>query len=111
MTSWPSCFSVLAAAMPETPAPTTATRMALAGEFLEDGGPHLFGAYRLAALGDVAGPQPVVEHRGDGRLEPVGQLYPAEGIAQRHRKARQHGDGIGEPLAGDVGSRAVHRLV
>ena len=55
-----------------------------------------------------AGP---VERGGDRLLDHVGLFAHVERIAQRHAERGDHGDRIGDALAGDVGRRAVHRLV
>ena len=58
-----------------------------------------------------AGAQAAAQRPGDGLVDQVGLLGQAVGIAQRHAVAGDGGDGVGEALAGDVGGRAVHRLV
>src|SRR6516165_5818624 len=81
-------------------------------ERLDDGLSHLARAHSAAAiLRDVGGAQALVEHRGDGALDAVGNVAKIEGIAQAHSEARDGGDGVGDAFAGDIRCRAVHRLV
>ena len=55
--------------------------------------------------------RPVRQHRLDGGLQAVGLVAGVEGVAQRHGEGEDAGDRIGLALPGDVGRRAVHRLV
>ena len=57
---------------------------------------------RVFGCADVRGSQAIREHPGDRRVEPVGRLMQAEGVAQRHSERSDHRDRIGEPLACDV---------
>ena len=66
--------------------------------------------WRRLAL-DVGGAQARGQHVGDGLLDQVRRLSEAEGIAQRHAERADHGDRIGDSLAGDVGRRAVDGLI
>ena len=70
-------------------------------------GAHDLGALRL----DVGGAQALGERGGDRLVDQVGFLAHVERIAQRHAERGDHGDRVGNALAGDVGRRAVHRLV
>ena len=81
-------------------------------EALDDGVAHLARADGAAAvLLDVGGAQALIEHLRDRPLDPVGRVAEIEGIAQAHGEARDGGDRVGHALAGDVGRRAMHRLV
>src|SRR3954447_24018152 len=66
---------------------------------------------RLARPGDVPGPEAAGENGGDGAIESVGPFAEFERVPQCHPEGCDHRDRIGDALAGDVGRRAVDRLV
>ncbi len=49
------------------------------------------------------------EHPGDGPADPLGGAGRLE-VVEHHRHRQDRGDRVGDPLAGDVGGRAVDRL-
>ena len=65
----------------------------------------------LARLHDVGGAQAGGEHVLDRAFDEGRVLVQVEGIAQRHGEAEHAGQGIGQPLAGDVRGAAVDRFV
>ena len=69
----------------------------------------LIGVVSSAAMSRVRAPEARV--RVTAEFQQVGGLAEAEGIAQAHGKRADHGDRVRVALAGDVGGRAVDRLV
>ena len=59
----------------------------------------------------VAGAVPLVQGGGDRSLYRFGLLVEVEAVAQQHGGAQDRGQRVGQPRAGDIGSRAVNRLV
>ena len=59
----------------------------------------------------VGGPEAVVEGRAHGGLDRLGRGGPAERPAQEHRPGQDRPDRVGQVAPGDVGRRAVDRLV
>jgi hypothetical protein len=62
-------------------------------------------------LHDVRRAQSFREHALDRVFEELRVGHPPERIAQAHRERENAGDGIGEPLAGDIRRAAVDRFV
>ena len=66
---------------------------------------------RQPRLEDVAGALALGQHPAHRALDAVRLLGQAERMPQHHRHRQDRGERIGDVLAGDVGRRAVHRLV
>ena len=60
---------------------------------------------------EVAGAQPLRQHRADRPLDAVGDVRARKRIAEHHRDRQDRRQGIGLVLPCDVGRRAMYRLV
>src|SRR5213082_1856282 len=68
-------------------------------------------ARRRALLGEIGGQHALLDGDVDGALDGVRLVGEAQRMAQEHRDGEQRAVWIGDALAGDVGRRAVDRLV
>src|SRR5690349_1319196 len=73
-----------------------------------DGFAEVVGRQRAA---EVGGAEAFVEHAVDGALDRGGFVGEGERVAEQERGREDGADRVGQAAAGDVGGRAVDRLV